>query len=208
MYDQGRTECRVERCYRLADRGEVLCWKHLADENAARRALAARQAAQAPPPPTLMDTLDPPALPAMPYSGTSGHAGTAASAQRATAADTDGSTAARQARVLDTAQQAGPDGITWRDVAAVTGWHHGTVSGALSVLSRQGYLVCLEVRRHGSHVYVLPHHQHGRPAATRRATAGTRAALEALDTVDRHLAAGDTAAARHAIQTARRTLAG
>jgi uncharacterized protein YcaQ len=54
--------------------------------------------------------------------------------------------------------EAGPHGLTWSELASTYGWHHGQASAALSDAHRAGRIACLQDRRNGSHVYVLPEH--------------------------------------------------
>jgi len=146
-------------------------------------------------------------LPALPYDGGSGWSGSDTSQERAQEADASGATAARQSAALAFIDGAQGWGATWAEVAEQLGWHHGTASGALSNLHAAGRLVRLQERRGGSQVYVTPRHQEGRTEAPRRATAGTRLALDVLDQVDTLLARGQTMEARRIIATARTVLA-
>lgn len=59
-------------------------------------------------------------------------------------------------------------GSTWAEFADAAGVHHGTASGALSVLDKAGKVVLLAERRGRSGVYVLPAYREGRPLAWRR----------------------------------------
>lgn len=91
-----------------------------------------------------------------PYAdGTSGHSGDAsldAEPQRRRNID----------RAMRLVRRAGRQGITWRELAERTGWHHGQASGALSNLHRSGLAVRLAERRHRCGVYVAPEHVQGR----------------------------------------------
>lgn len=102
------------------------------------------------------------AKPHLPYAGSSGHSGTDTSEERATRRDRNGDTARAQAQVLALLESAGPTGMTWSEIASVTGWHHGTTSGTLSVLHAEGEILRLSERRARSKVYVLPEHSAGR----------------------------------------------
>lgn len=55
--------------------------------------------------------------------------------------------------------EAGPDGLTWAELGARRGWHHGTSSGVLSRLHAQGRVVRTRTYRDGSAVYLHPAHQ-------------------------------------------------
>ena len=115
-------------------------------------------------------TLDAPALP---YAGTSGWSGSLTSQDRAVTADENGTTRDRQQTVLGLLYLAGFDGLTWKDLSESTGWHHGTASGALSVLHKEGRVARLSETRSRSKVYVIPGYAgdrateaHGRKAHT------------------------------------------
>jgi hypothetical protein len=135
-------------------------------------------------------------LPLLPYGPaddrTSGFAvGSPTSEARARHADEGGTTTKRQARVLGLLAEAGAHGRTWREVAAATGWHHGQVSGALSVLHKEGRIARLTQTRARCSVYVLPAYVGDRPTEApgrqapaltgpeRTAVADVRAALDA-----------------------------
>lgn len=100
--------------------------------------------------------------PVTPYAGTSGWSGSSTSEARARTADTDGTTRDRQATVLGILSLAGYDGATWKDIAGMTGWHHGTASGALSVLHKEGMIVRLSELKDRCKIYVLPDYTGGR----------------------------------------------
>lgn len=59
-------------------------------------------------------------------------------------------------------RDAGSYGRTWAEIAEETGRHHGTVSGALSMLHKNGDVARLSERRGGRKVYVHPHFVDGR----------------------------------------------
>jgi hypothetical protein len=110
--------------------------------------------------------IEPDALPALPYAGTSGWSGSDTSRERQEAQDGDGTTSARQRRVLTWLAERGPVGATWKDVAGRYDWHHGQASGALSTLHKEGRVARLaEERRTKCAVYVLPEHVGDRPTA-------------------------------------------
>lgn len=98
-----------------------------------------------------------------PYNGTSGWSGSQTSRQRATTADKNGTTKARQQTVKKLLNQAGPNGLTWQELSTATGWHHGTSSGALSVLHKTGTIHRLTQTRNRCKIYVHPNHTNGRP---------------------------------------------
>lgn len=49
-------------------------------------------------------------------------------------------------------------GMTYRELSALTGWHHGIASGTLTPLEQQGRLVMTTRQREGCVVYVHPDH--------------------------------------------------
>lgn len=59
-------------------------------------------------------------------------------------------------------------GITWRELAEATGWHHGVASSALSNLHRSGAAVRLQERREGCGVYVTPENARDRLTVAHR----------------------------------------
>lgn len=98
----------------------------------------------------------------LPYAGTSGWSGSTTSKERAQRDDSAGVTRNRQSLVMQTLEHAGPKGLTWKEFGDLTGCHHGTASGALSVLHKEGHIARLNERRNSCLVYVLPEHVNGR----------------------------------------------
>ena len=92
--------------------------------------------------------------PELPYNGTSGHSGTNTSQERALHADRSGKTALRQAQALNLLSQREMAGLTWKEFSEITGLHHGTASGVLSVLHKTGRIARLKETRNGCKVYV------------------------------------------------------
>jgi hypothetical protein len=92
--------------------------------------------------------------PELPYNGTSGHSGTDTSKARALRADRSGKTALRQAQALNLLSQRKMSGLTWKELSEITGLHHGTASGVLSVLHKSGRIARLKESRDGCKVYV------------------------------------------------------
>lgn len=92
----------------------------------------------------------------------SGWSGSDTSRQRASAADSGGTTKDRQNRTLALVSAKGPFGITWHELAEITGWHHGTASGVLSVLHKEGQICRLKMKRDKCKVYVMPFDVWGR----------------------------------------------
>lgn len=106
--------------------------------------------------------------PALPYPDavtgrTGGHSGSDTSAERARAEATSGTATRRQRLVLYLLRQANMKGLTWRELSASTGQHHGQASGALSNLHKMGRVARLVERRGRCHVYVLPEYVADRP---------------------------------------------
>jgi len=97
----------------------------------------------------------PPAV--FPYGGRSGFvAGSDTSQERASEDDTNGKTSARLEAVLEALIKV-PQGLTWSELSRQLDLHHGQISGALSMLHKDGHVFALKIRREKSHPYV-----HGR----------------------------------------------
>ncbi len=147
--------------------------------------------------------------PVTPYAGTSGWSGSTSSRDRAIQDDTTGVTSERQLQTLQMLEDAGSGGLTWHEISDITGEHHGTVSGALSVLHMERYISRLEERRNKCQIYVRHHYVLGRQTAphkqhTRQETENEWLA-ELLDHIehDRMLSAGVMVreAIKHGIQS-------
>lgn len=93
-------------------------------------------------------------MPELPYHETSGHSGTETSKARALHSDRSGKTAMRQAQALELLSQMRDNGLTWKEFSNITGLHHGTSSGVLSVLHKVGRIARLKESRNGCKVYV------------------------------------------------------
>ena len=93
-------------------------------------------------------------MPELPYDQTSGHSGTDTSKARAVEADKSGKTAMRQAQAIDLLNENYERGLTWKEFSSITGLHHGTASGVLSVLHKTGRIARLKESRNGCKVYV------------------------------------------------------
>lgn len=94
--------------------------------------------------------------PSTPYAGSSGHSGSVASRDRAVREDADGTSGHRQQVILSVLDDAGAIGMTsaeFRDEKYALG-HHGNISGALSVLHKEGKIACLKTIRGRCHVYL------------------------------------------------------
>jgi hypothetical protein len=102
-------------------------------------------------------------LPATPYAGTSGWSGTDTSQERAKRNDANGTTSTTQHAILDAVESSGFHGMTVADIRErFPDRHHGTLSGALTVLHMQGHLLRLAAKRMSCKIYVAPRYQSGR----------------------------------------------
>jgi len=128
--------------------------------------------------------------PVLPYGGTSGWSGSETSRDRAITADTSGQTTERQQRVLSLLRRAGQYGMTWKELGEETGWHHGTASGALSVLHKAGKIERLSQTRLRSQIYVMPENVQGRQTQDYRPNVGARLLVEILEEIETDLQAG------------------
>lgn len=125
-----------------------------------------------------------------PYDGgtSSGHSGSDASRERSERRDADGSTQHIQQTLLAMARERTMTGLTVAEARGILDAHHGTVSGALSVLHKDGQLARLQQKRDRCHVYVLPEYVEGRetrPQGRTRETAGGRLNASERATVTR-----------------------
>jgi len=100
-------------------------------------------------------------VPSLPYAGTEGYAGSETSRDRAMHDAVSGVASKRQRYVLIMASRAGEKGITVAELRD-TNLHHGRISGALSVLHKEGRLARLAEIRDRCKVYVLPEFVAGR----------------------------------------------
>ena len=90
----------------------------------------------------------------VPYNGTAGWSGSSTSKQRAEDNVNSGRELNNQQLTLHMLKRAGTTGLTWKDLATTTGWHHGTASGVLSVLHTSGAIVRTYTVRNKCKVYV------------------------------------------------------
>jgi DNA-binding MarR family transcriptional regulator len=98
-------------------------------------------------------------------------------------------TESRQAITLGLLRRAGIDGLTWRDLSEQTGWHHGTASGALSVLHKDGQIARLSERRDKCQIYVSRENVLGRPTSDHQPNVSARILREVLTEVEQDLLA-------------------
>jgi len=106
-------------------------------------------------------------MPVLPYAGTSGWSGSDTSRERALRNDHDGTTSAQQSKTIDDLNYAKADGLTWKELADINGWHHGQASGVLSTLHKANLVCRLIQRRNRCAIYVLWAYQDGRDYAAR-----------------------------------------
>lgn len=90
----------------------------------------------------------------VPYNGTAGWSGTDTSKLRAVENLVSGREQNRQEQALSLLKEANVNGLTWKEMSALTGWHHGTTSGILSVLHQSGAVVRLYKTRGRCKVYM------------------------------------------------------
>lgn len=138
--------------------------------------------------PSLFDEPDP-ILPVLPYGGTSGWSGSSTSYERAIRSDRTGFTRNRQDFTLGLLRRAGIDGLTWKELSEQTGWHHGTASGALSVLHKDGQIARLAERREKCQIYVLRENVLGRDTADYQPNVSARILREVLVEIEQDLLA-------------------
>lgn len=93
-------------------------------------------------------------VPYKPYKGTAGWSGSDTSKARAINNISSGREENNQVLALKYLKSRSTDGATWKEIAAETGWHHGTASGVLSVLHQSGAIVRALKARNGCKIYV------------------------------------------------------
>lgn len=103
-----------------------------------------------------------------PYAGSSGWSGTQTSQDRAFTEDHDGTTKGRQNVTLRIINASKTYGMTWKELADETGWHHGQASGVLSVLHKEGLIERLTERRGKCAVYIGLNSVNGRKTSVRK----------------------------------------
>lgn len=106
-------------------------------------------------------------LPALPYSGTSGWSGTSTSKNRAKYLDSSGITAHNQLLTIKALHKRKGRGLTVHELRNILSSHHGSRSGILSALHRDGYIARLTETRGGCFVYVHPDYINNRPTSER-----------------------------------------
>ncbi len=88
------------------------------------------------------------------YGESAGYVQRASSKERAVREVKDGTLSKRQQLLLVFLNSAGTNGLTWHELANITGLHHGQVSGALSNLHNAGMVFMLRTQRNKCHPYV------------------------------------------------------
>jgi len=101
-------------------------------------------------------------IPVLPYAGTSGWSGSESSRLRAEYRDMSGKTLTNQEFALRLLEFSKEEGITWKELSDITKEHHGTTSGSLSVLHKEGKIARLKDRRGRCSIYVSLNYVNGR----------------------------------------------
>jgi hypothetical protein len=96
--------------------------------------------------------------------------------------------------------QAGNAGLTWRELSVLSGWHHGTASGVLSVLHKGQRIARLTERRGKCLVYVLPEHVAGRETQEQKSNPSARTLNALLAQVENDLLHGRASVALERIK--------
>ena len=82
--------------------------------------------------------------------------------------DNDGTTKGRQNVTLRIINASKTYGMTWKELADETGWHHGQASGVLSVLHKEGLIERLSERRGKCAIYIGLNSVNGRKTSVRK----------------------------------------
>jgi hypothetical protein len=99
----------------------------------------------------------------LPYAGSSGWSGSEASRERAEDRDSTGKTALLQSQVVESVRVRGSHGMTIAELREdFRMHHHGSLSGALTVLHKAGRLARLAEKRNRCSIYVYPGYEAGR----------------------------------------------
>ena len=104
----------------------------------------------------------------LPYAGTSGWSGSETSRNRAVNNDKSGKTSKLQMSVFELLDRRGRRGVTWKELGDLTASHHGSASGALSLLHKDGRISRLKETRNRCKVYVMNSHVDGRETEEHR----------------------------------------
>lgn len=117
--------------------------------------------------------------------------------------DTLGDMTERSYQINRYLDYAGEYGCTWKDIADRMGTHHGTASGALSVMHKNKEIARLKDKRNGSSIYVLPEYIKGRETSPYRSSAAKRALFELIDQIEADLDRDDIDSAYRHLQETR-----
>ena len=109
------------------------------------------------------------------YNDTAGFVDRPASRERAVREVADGSLSIRQQAILIYLEDAGREGMTWKQLSDLLGLHHGKISGALSNMHKCGVVFMQVAQRDRCHPYVhamyretfSPDERYDQPARTR-----------------------------------------
>jgi DNA-binding MarR family transcriptional regulator len=142
----------------------------------------------------------------LPYGGTSGWSGSDTSEERAQRQDKNGTTGQNQKRTLSLLLFSRDEGLTWKELSDKTGWHHGTASGALSVLHKAGLIARLTERRLKCAVYVAPAFVNGRETQTHRPNISARLLTEILDELESDLENGNLSLALARVKATKKAM--
>ena len=90
----------------------------------------------------------------VPYNGTAGWSGTDTSKARAVDNVNSGRELNNQQLALHLLKKAGVNGLTWKELSQATEMHHGTASGVLSVLHKEGAAARRTLTRMRCKIYI------------------------------------------------------
>jgi hypothetical protein len=135
-----------------------------------------------------------PTEPVLPYpesggGATQGWSGSDTSQERAERERDTGTVALRQRQARLSLAAANIRGLTYRELGAEHGWHHGQSSSVLSVLHKEGRIARLVEQRDRCHVYVLNEYVGDRDTQPHGGGRTAREAPGALAVAERKLAA-------------------
>lgn len=112
----------------------------------------------------------------------------------------------RYTKSLAIVEKAGKRGITWEELANKLKTHHGTASGALSTLHKEGMLSRLVDKRGGNSIYVMTRFVSGRKTSSYRQNRARRMLTELMDNMDKQLKKGNIDACKRLIAETRAQL--
>ena len=94
------------------------------------------------------------------YNGTAGFVNRPASKERAMREAENRTVTDRGREVVRLLDTVGADGLTWNELGAHLGLHHGQISGCLTNLHHKGFVFPLRNKRDGSHIYISEKNRH------------------------------------------------